>query len=407
MANSIENSDHNPLMVSLDHVQICVPEAGLAEARAFYGGVLGLAEIPKPQILRERGGAWYRCGDRQIHLGALPDSPTTYRAPEKAHVAVQVTDLDAIRQRLAAAGAPIDVDAQIPGFQRFYTRDPFGNRLEFLQRLDAGAVAPASSDASADAASQIKERVRQNFGRAAHAYVVSPGHASGHDLAELVELATPTATDRALDVSTGGGHTALALAPLVAEVVASDLTPAILAAARDFISGRGVHNVSFVIADAEQLPFLDGSFDLVTVRIAPHHYAAVQKAIHEMARVLVPGGRLVVVDSLAPEETLLDQSVNDWEKRRDPSHVRDYTETEWRRFLEAAGLAVQRVKIGCKPIDYATWAERMQMPGDEQQQLAADILAAPEPVRSHFQVTQKDGRLVSWSLGYIAMVATK
>ena len=138
MANSIENSDHNPLMVSLDHVQICVPEAGLAEARAFYGGVLGLAEIPKPEILRERGGAWYRCGDRQIHLGALPDSPTTYRAPEKAHFAVQVTDLDAIRQRLAAAGAPIDVDVQIPGFQRFYARDPFGNRLEFLKPAGCG-----------------------------------------------------------------------------------------------------------------------------------------------------------------------------------------------------------------------------------------------------------------------------
>ncbi|MGO8949161.1 MAG: class I SAM-dependent methyltransferase [Ktedonobacterales bacterium] len=254
---------------------------------------------------------------------------------------------------------------------------------------------------------EVKERVRQMFSRAADAYVTSPSHAGGEDLAELLELAAPQPSDLALDISTGGGHTTLAVAPHVAEVIASDLTPRILQAARDFITAQGVSNVVFVVADAEQLPFLDASFDLVTVRIAPHHYANVRAATLEMARVLVPGGRLVLIDNVAPEDTQLDQYVNEWERRRDPSHVRAYTATEWRTFLAEAGLQVQQLKLQSKPIDFVSWAERMQMPSDEEQHLEADMLAAPEPVRDHFKVTEENGRLISWSTDYVVLLATK
>jgi ubiquinone/menaquinone biosynthesis C-methylase UbiE len=253
----------------------------------------------------------------------------------------------------------------------------------------------------------IKERVRRMYSRSAEAYVTSTSHATGEDLAELLTLAAPQPSDRALDISTGGGHTALTVAPHVREVIASDLTPRILQAAREFIAERGVENIFYVIADAEQLPFLDASFDLVTVRIAPHHYADIQAAISEMSRVLVSGGRLVIIDNIAPEDPLLDRYLNEWERRRDPSHVRAYTATEWRRFLSLAGLQVHELLINHKAHDFDSWAKRMQMPEVERQQLASDILAAPRLVRDYFKVQEEGGHLTRWSVDYLTVLAGK
>src|SRR4051794_37155000 len=115
-----------------------------------------------------------------------------------------------------------------------------------------------------DDATQVdhKQRVREQFGSAAQDYVTSAKHRSGRDIDRLVELAECTTDDEALDIATGGGHTALAIAPHVRHVVASDLTPKMLAAAEAFITvENNVTNVSFEIAEAEKLPFADASFD--------------------------------------------------------------------------------------------------------------------------------------------------
>jgi ubiquinone/menaquinone biosynthesis C-methylase UbiE len=359
--------------------------------------VLGLSEIPKPEVLRERGGAWYRCGDQQLHLGLEEE----HTPQAKAHPAFRVHDLEALRQRLEKATMPIINDVEIPGYRRFSARDPFGNRLEFMQVLESGAETDGAQ------ASRVKDEVRRMYSRAADAYVTSPGHAAGEDLAQLVTLAALQPSDQVLDVSTGGGHTALAVAPHVAHVTASDLTPRMLAAARNFISSKGQHNVSFVIADAEQLPFLDASFNLVTVRIAPHHYAQVETAVREMARVLIPGGRLIAVDNIAPEDPLLDRLLNEWEKRRDPSHVRAYTQAEWQGFVRRAGLRLEVQRTERKPNNFASWTERMQMPEAERQALSADMLAAPPAVRDYFQVREHNGEVASWAADYLILRAIK
>jgi ubiquinone/menaquinone biosynthesis C-methylase UbiE len=312
-------------------------------------------------------------------------------------------------------GAPVVEDAPLPGYVRFYTADPFGNRIELLQRLgpDEGQTAtPPSLIGKGDGglgpdAAAIKERVRETFSRAAEAYVASPEHAAGDDLARLVALAAPRPTDLALDVSTGGGHTALALAPHVARITASDITPRMLAAARAFLAEKGVKNADFVVADAERLPFLDATFDLVTVRIAPHHYADAVRAVAEMARVLVPGGRLVVNDNIAPDDPALDAVLDDWERRRDPSHVRAYTIAEWERFLAATGLTVARIETGRKTHPFEAWARRTRMPVAAREQLEADMLAAPPPVRDYFALTARDGRLATWSADYLIALAIK
>jgi catechol 2,3-dioxygenase-like lactoylglutathione lyase family enzyme len=116
-------------MFSLHHVQLAIPAGGEDDARAFYGGVLGLDEIPKPSELATRGGAWFRGGGLEVHLGI--EEP--FAPARKAHPGILTHDLDGLQARFTAAGIEVRPDGLFPGFRRFYVDDCFGNRLEFLQ----------------------------------------------------------------------------------------------------------------------------------------------------------------------------------------------------------------------------------------------------------------------------------
>ncbi len=119
------------VITGLDHVQVAAPPGCEAEARGFYGRVLGLTELQKPAPLAARGGVWFACGTQQLHVGVAADfTPAT-----KAHPALSVTraaDLDVLAERLTLAAAPVHWDAELSGVARFYTEDPWGNRLELL-----------------------------------------------------------------------------------------------------------------------------------------------------------------------------------------------------------------------------------------------------------------------------------
>jgi catechol 2,3-dioxygenase-like lactoylglutathione lyase family enzyme len=117
-------------ITGLHHVQVAITRGNEPAARQFYGEVLGLAEIDKPDSLADRGGIWFRCGSQQLHCGVESEV-----APSRRHPALLTNDLEALRARLRAAGIPIDEDRQIPGYRRFYAQDPFGNRLEFMQAV--------------------------------------------------------------------------------------------------------------------------------------------------------------------------------------------------------------------------------------------------------------------------------
>ncbi len=118
------------MRIRLDHVQIAAPPGCEPEARRFFGDVLGLAEIEKPEPLRERGGVWFAVGDRQLHVGVEAD----FKPARKAHpaFALAAADLDALVARLIDSGAEVAWDASLPVQLRFYCRDPWGNRIEFL-----------------------------------------------------------------------------------------------------------------------------------------------------------------------------------------------------------------------------------------------------------------------------------
>ena len=392
-------ADSTSVAHGLDHVQLTIPAGSDDQVRAFYCDLLGLTESPKPAALVARGGLWLNCGAQGLHFGV----ETPFTPQRKGHPALLVAYLAALRQRLTSAGVEIHEDTPIPGVERLFVFDPFGNRLEFVAPLALETEAPTEGVES----EAIKERVRAAFGGAAESYVTSERHRSGDDLAVLVEWAQPAPSDRALDISTGGGHTALAIAPHVHNVAVTDLTPRMLATARTFLTAQGVNNATYIIADAERLPFLDASFDLVTVRIAPHHYADTPQSAREMARVLTPGGRLLFIDNIAPEDADLDAIMNDWERRRDPSHVRAYTETEWRAMLAEAGLSVTRAETRRKAYPFAGWVERMSMPDNERPALESAMLSAPSHVRDYFAIQEQDGHVVSWTGDYLILRAEK
>jgi ubiquinone/menaquinone biosynthesis C-methylase UbiE len=216
-----------------------------------------------------------------------------------------------------------------------------------------------------------KTLVQERFGAFAQTYATSRSHAKGGSLARLVELAAPQPAWRALDIATGAGHVALAFAPRVAHVVASDLTPQMLAVARSLAAERKIANLSFADVRAEALPFADATFDLVTCRIAPHHFEDVRGFLAEAARVLRGGGVFGLVDNIAPDPSMMPgdagalaaaaEEYNGIEKLRDPSHVRCLTLAEWRALIAACGLTERHVELIDKPMLLGPWAQQQEV----------------------------------------------
>lgn|SRR5690606_5064362 len=117
------------MFVGFDHVQLAMPPNEEEKARGYYGSLLGLKEVPKPEALAARGGCWFESGPVAVHLGVQHD----FVPAKKAHPAFIVSDLDALQKRLEGAGYQVNIDTSVPGVRRFHTSDPFGNRLEFIQ----------------------------------------------------------------------------------------------------------------------------------------------------------------------------------------------------------------------------------------------------------------------------------
>src|SRR5208282_189493 len=260
-------------------------------------------------------------------------------------------------------------------------------------------------------ANDVHERVQAQFGAAASAYTTSAGHGDPTLLRRVIELARPQPGDRALDIATGAGHTALALAPQVAEVVAFDLTQQMLDETARNAAARGVMNVVTRRGAAEKLPFADASFEIAAVRQAPHHYADVGAAIREMARVVKPQGRVVIVDSRAPEADELDRAYNHIEKLRDPSHVRNWRPSEWRAMIVAAGLRITAEHLDFytengRPMDFDTWTQRMKTPGASVAELTSLFRAASPALVEALRIEIVDGR-IGFCVPQIAIAATK
>lgn len=240
-------------------------------------------------------------------------------------------------------------------------------------------------------------RGQEQFGSIAAAYVSSPGPAGGEDLEQLVAWGRALAPARVLDLATGGGHTALALAGIARRVTAFDVTEPMLRAARGLLRERGAGTATFVAGDVAALPFCDGAFDLVTCRIAAHHFADVAGAVREVRRVLCPGGSFLLQDILGHDDAEAAAFVTGVERRRDPSHVRAYRAVEWKAFLRAAGLTTMESAVIAKGRPWPEWTARTRMTPEARHDLEAFVRAAPERCRAAFDFRLVEGRVESFT----------
>ena len=205
------------------------------------------------------------------------------------------------------------------------------------------------------------------------------------------------ASGTSLDVATGGGHTALWLARHGWKVTAGDIAPRMLENAQKLCAEAGFR-IETRLFPAEEMPFADGSFDLVTVRVAPHHFSSPQKFVQEAARVLRPGGHFLLIDGTVPDD---DPETEEWlhgvEKWRDPSHGRFLSRKAWQDLAEKAGLKVARSDLQSRKQPDLNWYFDTAATSEENREKVLEAVAkASEHVRAALRIGKEDGKIVWW-----------
>lgn len=249
--------------------------------------------------------------------------------------------------------------------------------------------------------SQHIDVVQRQFGEQASAYLSSAVHAQGTEFALLQAALVGHNDARVLDLGCGAGHVSFHVAPQVAQVVAYDLSQAMLDVVARAAAERGLSNISTQCGAAEHLPFADASFDFVFSRYSAHHWSDLGLALREVRRVLKPGGVAAFIDVMSPGTPLLDTYLQSVEVLRDTSHVRDYSVAEWQRHLAEAGLQVRSHTRQRLHLEFSSWVERMRTPEPLRVAIRQMQHAMGEEVRQYYQI-EADGSfstdvLVMWA----------
>lgn len=246
----------------------------------------------------------------------------------------------------------------------------------------------------------------QQYTPIASAYVTSRIHSQGDDLPRMVALAALPVGATVLDVGAGTGHTGLAFAAAGARITALDMTEAMLEQARTLAEERGVA-LETVQSTAEAMPFADGVFDAVACRYCAHHFMDVPQAIREMRRVLKPGGVLVFVDHMAPEDDAGDEWVNRIDWLRDQSHRREARLSEYQGWLADVGLHLTSVERFREPMPTNQWFARARTAPEREAEARAMLTNATDAIRRQFAVTGNEpGREQAFELHMVLLRAT-
>jgi len=243
----------------------------------------------------------------------------------------------------------------------------------------------------------IQRAASEQFTRRSHSY------GKGHILADVADVDAAlagvplTGVRRVLDVATGGGHTGLHLAAMGHDVTVSDLTDAMLERAREAAEARGL-TVRCERHSAESMPYANGAFDLVTCRVAPHHFSAPERFITEVARVLVADGYFVLIDgTVNDDEPEAEAWLHQVEKLRDPSHNRFLTPRAWTKLCEAVGLRVEKCALAPRKQPDLEWYFETAATSPANRAAVRDLVAnAPESARKLFSLGEENGNTVWW-----------
>ena len=250
-----------------------------------------------------------------------------------------------------------------------------------------------------------QDSVRRFFAEHAQDYSRSQSHAQGVDLDALVRALKPKKSEVALDVATGTGFTAIALARLVGHVTGIDVTDEMLNQAGRLVRERGLTNVRFELGDALKIGYPNSSFDLVTTRRATHHFEDVPKFLREAKRILRPWGRLGIVDMSPPEGA--EAFSNRIERLRDRSHVRAFSPATWKSMVSKAGLHVQSSEILGEYVTFGRWLYPVEAGGREEESIRRAWSSAPDSVKRLLAARPKKGVVEGWTKFRIILVASK
>jgi len=243
----------------------------------------------------------------------------------------------------------------------------------------------------------IQHAAQEQFQKQSHRYAKNHILEDTRDLAAALEGLPIPAHAQALDIATGAGHAAFLLAREGYKVTASDLTPAMLQRVREGAAERGL-KLETAEHSAEALPYADGSFQLVTCRVAPHHFSSPASFVRESARVLAPGGWFVVIDGTVPDDSPEAEAwLHQVEKLRDPSHNRLIPPREWRAMSEASGLRVEKQEVAFRKQPDLEWYFSAANTSPENRTGVRSLIAtASEQIRAEYRLGEEDGKTIWW-----------
>jgi ubiquinone/menaquinone biosynthesis C-methylase UbiE len=248
-----------------------------------------------------------------------------------------------------------------------------------------------SSESKSEA--RHKDLIREEFTRQADEYAQAPVIRHQAHIDRFVRMANPAADARVLEVATGPGFVAIAFARATREVIGVDLTEAPLRIAERNQSEQGIRNVSFRVADAEDLPFADGEFDVVVCRFAVHHFENPRSVLGEMARVCRTAGTIAVEDMIASEHLARAEYHNRFERLRDTSHTRALPTSELLRMLADCGLEIERFESAGLKNPVERWLNDSHTPPDRADEVRAMIERDVAEDLSGTSSTRADGEL--------------
>ena len=236
----------------------------------------------------------------------------------------------------------------------------------------------------------------EQFNRQAASYAVSVPHSTGRSLSILREWAALGKYQLGLDIATGPGFTAFAIAEFCDLVIASDIADGMLVQARHIAEERGIKNVQFEVVDAQEIPYPDESFEIVTCRTAPHHFNDIGGFLAEVHRVLSRSGVFLLCDTTTSEVEHLAAWHQRVEAVRDPSHVYAPPPSEWRQLIANAGFQITHELPTQVDMTFWDWVKRSGTADDVARRLHSDFDQATEAVKKEYGIVELDGDDVSF-----------
>ena len=242
----------------------------------------------------------------------------------------------------------------------------------------------------------MNRQTRQQFDSQAEHYVISTAHSSSSSLDLIIELAKNSKFHKAADIGTGPGFTAFALAEFCDDMIATDITPNMLHSVANSIKKKSISNISVGYVDAMQMSFIDNSLDLISCRTAAHHFSSVTLFLAEVYRVLKTHGVFLLSDTTTSENPFIRNWHQEMEFRRDNTHVRAPSPSEWRKEISQTGFVLEDERFTTVDMTFREWVKRSGTNKNVVKNMWDDWLLLPEQITSEFNIC-KTGKDFSFS----------